>query len=78
MTTRPREPGIVPNVFVRLINEKFMLKKVDQVYTEFESALLSMTTPAPGNVSNFVKMLQEKLDERLETPPTTRIIAKPF
>lgn len=59
-------------------HEKFMLKKVDQVYTEFESALLSMTTPAPGNVGNFVKMLQEKLDEQLDTPPTTRIIAKPF
>ena len=56
----------------------FALKKVDQIYTEFEPALLSITTPVPGNINNFVRMLQEKLDEQLETPPTTKIIEKPF
>lgn len=59
-------------------HESFSLKKVDQVYTEFEPALLSITTPAPGNVHDFMQLLQEKLDEQLEVPPTTKIIEKPF
>ncbi len=59
-------------------HDKLMLKKVDQIYTEFESALLSITTPAVGNIGNFMRTLQEKFDEQLETPPTTKIIEKPF
>ena len=59
-------------------HESFSLKKVDQVYTEFEPALLSITTPDPGNVHDFIRLLQGKLDEQLETPPTTKIIEKPF
>ena len=59
-------------------HESFSLKKVDQVYTEFEPALLSITTPAPGNVHDFIQLLQEKLDEQLEVPPTTKVIEKPF
>jgi len=69
---------------LELITEKsqkparYSLKKVDEVFTEFEPALLSITTPAPGKVENFVKILQEKLDEQLETPPVTKTIEKPF
>jgi hypothetical protein len=49
---------------------RYHLTKVDEVCTEFESALLSITTPSPEKVEDFIKLLQEKLDERLETPPT--------
>lgn len=59
-------------------HERFTLKKVDQVYTEFEPALLSITRTVPGDVDGFIKMLQEKLDEQLETPPTNRVIEQPF
>ena len=59
-------------------HERFTLKKVDQVYTEFEPALLSITTPVPGDVDDFIEILQEKLDEQLETPPTNNVIEKPF
>lgn len=59
-------------------HERFTLKKVDQVYTELEPALLSITTPFPGDVDDFIEMLQEKLDEQLETPPTNNVIEKPF
>jgi len=58
--------------------EKYKLTKIDEVFTEFESALLSITTPVPGKMNAFMKLLQERLDEQLETPPTTRIIEKPF
>jgi hypothetical protein len=57
---------------------KFTLKKVDEVFTEFEPALISITTALPGKVEDFIKLLQEKLDEQLETPPTNKTIERPF
>lgn len=57
---------------------RYYLTKVDQVFTEFQPALLSITTPSPGRMEDFVKLLQEKLDERLETPPTNQIVERPF
>lgn len=53
---------------------RYSLKKMDEVYTEFEPALLSITTPHPGRVADFIGLLQEKLDEHLETPPTNQTI----
>lgn len=58
--------------------DRYKLKKIDEVFTEFEPALLSMTTPSPGKINDFTKLLQEKLDEQLETPPTNKTIEKPF
>ncbi|MDR3089922.1 MAG: hypothetical protein LBU39_08905 [Desulfobulbaceae bacterium] len=48
---------------------RYRLELVDTVFTGFESALLSITTPAPGDLRKFTGMLQKKLDARLETPP---------
>jgi hypothetical protein len=59
-------------------HKSFSLKTVDQAYTEFEPSFLSITTPAPGNVHDFIQLLQEKLDEQLAVPPTTKVIEKPF
>ena len=36
------------------------------VYTKFEPALLKITTAEPGDVENFVSLLQSKLDEKLD------------
>lgn len=52
----------------------------DTVYTEFEPALLKVTTPEPGNVSDFIHILQTRLDEHLErnspdAPSLTDIIS---
>jgi len=58
--------------------EKFTLRKTDEVFTEFEPSLLSITTPDPGKIDDFLKLLQEKLDEQMETPPTNKMIEKPF
>ena len=58
--------------------ERFTLTKIDEVFTEFESALVSITTSSPGNIDDFINLLQEKLDEQLETPPNNKIIEKPF
>src|SRR4030067_2336284 len=57
---------------LKLIKEKgktpgrYCLKKVDEIFTEFGSTLISITTASPGKVEEFIKLLQEKLDERLE------------
>lgn len=58
--------------------ERFALTKTDEVFTEFEPALISITTSSPGNIDDFITLLQEKLDERLETPPNNKVIEKPF
>jgi hypothetical protein len=58
--------------------ERYSLKKVDEVFTEFEPALLAITTPSPGKVEDFIKLLQKKLDTQLESPPTNKTIEKPF
>lgn len=49
--------------------KKYTLTLVDTVYTEFEPALLKITTPEPGNINDFISLLQDKLDERLEGNP---------
>ena len=57
---------------------RYALKKVDEVFTEFDAALFSITTPSPGKIEEFMKLLQEKLDEQLETPPVNETIERPF
>lgn len=41
----------------------------DTVYTEFEPALLRVTTPEPGDISHFINILQSRLDEHLDKNP---------
>jgi hypothetical protein len=56
---------------------RYELTRADTVYTEFSPALGAITTPSPGDVKDFVRILQAKLDEQLETPPNTRTIEEP-
>jgi len=69
---------------LRLSEEKggrlgaYSLVKVDEVFTKFEPALLSITTPSPGRLEDFIRLLQEKLDEQLEVPPANQTIERPF
>ncbi|MDI9570511.1 MAG: NotI family restriction endonuclease [Pseudomonadota bacterium] len=58
--------------------QRYKLAKIDEVFTGFASALLSITAPVPGKMDDFVKLLQERLDEQLETPPNNKFIEKPF
>jgi len=58
--------------------ERFVLTKIDEIFTEFETALVSITTPVPGELNEFIKHLQGKLDDQLEAPPINRTIEKPF
>ena len=50
-------------------NNCFNLVQDDVVYTEFEPALDVIIKPEPGDVSNFMTLLQDKLDEKLNDNP---------
>lgn len=54
--------------------DRFSLVQKEIVYTEFEPALDRIVRSEPGNVEDFLKVLQEKLDEQLnENPPDAPI-----
>lgn len=50
-------------------NNRFKLTQNRIVYTEFGSALRLITTAEPGKIEDFIDVLQEKLDEKLEGNP---------
>jgi len=58
-----------------LSNQMMQLVKVQTVYTRFEPALNQIAKPRPGNIKDFISFLQTKVDEKLETPPTTETLA---
>ncbi len=58
--------------------ERYVLNKIEEVYTRFETSLKSITTPVPGKIDVFMKRLQDKLDEQLETAPVNNTIEKAF
>lgn len=60
--------------------KQYNLTLVETVYTDFEVALFRVTTPEPGKLEDFINILQDRLDERLEgnspdTPSLTDIIS---
>jgi hypothetical protein len=57
---------------------RFRLERIDTIYTQFEPALVTITQPVPGKLEDFLKVLQSKLDERLEAPPQNETIERPF
>jgi hypothetical protein len=59
-------------------NGSLKLERVDTIYTEFLPSLNTITTPKPGNIKDFIKLLQDKVDEQLETAPVNQIIENPF
>ncbi len=59
-------------------SNKYVLTKVDEVFTRFDEALLRITTGKAGPLQKFIDQLQNKLDEQLETAPTNKTIENPF
>lgn len=46
--------------------DRLKLTRADTVYTRFQPALMTITTPDVGPVDSFVAQLQGKLDEKLD------------
>jgi hypothetical protein len=51
------------------VSQQYHLTLAETVYTGFEPALLRVTTPIPGNMNDFIHVLQERLDDHLEGNP---------
>ncbi len=51
--------------------DTYVLDRHKSVYTSFHESLDKITRPDAGAVDEFVKHLQAKLDEKLDTPPET-------
>jgi hypothetical protein len=57
-------------------SNRFKLMQNKIVYTEFGTALRQITTAEPGKIEDFIDVLQEKLDEKLEgNPPDAPTLA---
>ncbi len=54
----------------------FALKKKKTIYTRFDTAIKKITTTKAGDIKGFVKVLQDKLDEKLSgSSPDTPILS---
>lgn len=56
----------------------FNLKRTKVIYTKFIESLNRITKPRVGNIKNFIHVLQEKVDEKLEAEPVNNTIDSPF
>ena len=59
-------------------SSKYNLTRSKVVYTRFSEALNTIARPRVGGVEDFMKLLQTKIDEKLESPPTNSTIENPF
>lgn len=52
-------------------SSNYQLTHIETVYTSFDAALATITKSEPGDINDFVAILQDKLDEKLEenNPP---------
>ena len=48
------------------------------VYTKFDDSLQAITESRPGNVTDFINVLQAKINAKLDTPPHTETIDATF
>lgn len=55
-------------------DKQYHLVHVDTVYTEFQPALQKVIFTNPGNVNDFILVLQGKLDEKLTNRPDTHSV----
>jgi hypothetical protein len=49
------------------LDNRFHLKRLKTVYTQFHTALNRITIAEPGDLNKFIDHLQEKLDKNLTT-----------
>lgn len=53
---------------------RFTLTRGKTAYTQFDASLRQITRSEAGDVREFINLLQEKVDEKLETSPDNRTI----
>jgi len=80
---KPSKADIAWLVYDLIKNEsenRFHLKRFKSIFTRFDESLEKITHSEPGNISDFVEHLQEKVDEKLEEDeqPDMETIDAPF
>lgn len=58
--------------------KSYQLQRIETVYTRFSDALNVITKPKVGRIESFMKTLQSKIDEKLESPPENQTVETPF
>lgn len=58
----------------------YTLQRWNAIYTKFMESLEQITRSVPGDVADFVEVLQDKVDDKFENqnPPDTEVISAPF
>jgi hypothetical protein len=56
-------------------DDRLNLVLSDVVYTEYWAAINRISTPEAGKLEDFIEVLQQKLDNKLDNPPDTKTIA---
>lgn len=54
--------------------DSFQLNLDNCIYTKYWAAINQISTPKAGNLEDFVQVLQQKLDRKLDNPPDTQTI----
>jgi hypothetical protein len=56
----------------------YTLKRWKAVHTKFTESLQKITRSEPGDMTDFVEVLQEKVDAKLDNPPDTEMLSATF
>jgi len=58
----------------------YALTRWKSIYTKFTESLEKITRSEPGEMTTFLEILQDKVDEKLDNqnPPETEVISAPF
>jgi len=82
LETVPKDESEVAWFVYELVHDAaanvYRLELLDRVYTKFVESLQKITQSNPGDVNEFIRALQAKLDQKLKTPPTTEMPDAPF
>lgn len=71
----PNESEIAWNLYaIESQGNSFQLTLENVVYTEYWAAINRISTPKAGNIEDFIQVLQQKLDDKLDNPPDTQTI----
>lgn len=62
-----------------IAEDTYHLKRLSPVYTEFDDSLRKITRSEPGKITDFIELLQKKVDDKLDNnPPDTETISASF
>jgi hypothetical protein len=58
----------------------YELRRWKAVYTKFTESLEKITRSEPGEIADFIEIIQDKVDEKFDhhNPPDTETISAPF